>query len=100
MSRNKEEVIARLERADRKVKKAEQAFDELKRLQKKLKSIYKNLEDLEDYYQNEWMEDVNFYIKNKIEKNYHSASQDAIWNVTQDHFEMKIKMLKTISKSL
>lgn len=100
MKRNIENVTARLARADRKVKKAEEAFDELKRVQKKLKSIYKNLEDLEDYYGNEWMEDVNFYIKNKIEKNYYSASQDAIWNVTQDHYEMKIKLLKIISKSL
>ncbi|MDO5608647.1 MAG: DUF4298 domain-containing protein [Capnocytophaga sp.] len=95
-----EEIRENFTKADQMTRQAEADLKKLKTFVKDFKKIEANLKALTDYYQADWLEDVEQWYAQTSDENYYSAGQDAIWNAAQDLHEGKIALLKLIAKSL
>lgn len=94
---NQKDKIAIFEEMEQRLLCAEKDLKEVKRFGKRLKEINKNLRKLANYYHTEWLEDMEAYnADNKTKENYRMMGEDAIWNVTQEHYEHKLHLLKTL----
>lgn len=91
----KEKVLL-FEEMEERLLRAKKDLKEVKRFGKRLKEINKNLRKLAVYYHTDWLEDTEIYNASDEKANYEMMSQDAIWNVTQDHYEQKLRLLKTL----
>ncbi|MCD8404888.1 DUF4298 domain-containing protein [Tenacibaculum dicentrarchi] len=83
----------------------EKEFIQIKKHHKKLKKLIQKTKILEEFYFSEkWMKNRDLLTKsskNNTEPNsFYSASEDAIWNLSQSLHTEKIKILKTITKTL
>lgn len=81
---------------------AEKEFIQFKKNNLKLKSFLKKINTLEQFYHSdEWLEGRELIYKNNTKNEYYySASEDAIWDLTQNVYIEKIKLLKKIIKSI
>lgn len=81
--------------------KAEKDLKEIKRFNKRLKEINKNLQKLSNYYHTDWLEDMEAYEKQENSgKSYKMMAQDPIWNVTQEHYEQKVRLIKILANAI
>lgn len=85
---------------DKRTKQAEQDFEALLDFAKRFKTMQKNLSVLQKYYTSDWMEDVAQFEKKVQGASFYSIGEDPIWNVTQDFYFEKIKLIKTLANSL
>ncbi|MGV4507721.1 DUF4298 domain-containing protein [Ornithobacterium rhinotracheale] len=87
-----------LEEAENLMKICEQDLKMLQDFNKALSQIEKNTELLEDYYSNQYMNDIN----NPIYKNVYSMvlSEDGIWDLLTEIHQEKLSILKKIVKKL
>lgn len=75
---------------------AEKDLKDLKKFSKRIKEINKNLTELVTYYHTDWLEDYKKYAEKK-ENNYPRVlSEDSIWDVSREHYDEKIKLIKTL----
>lgn len=77
--------------------RAEKDLKEVKRFGKRLKEIDKNLRKLSTYYHTDWLEDIDNY---NGKHHYKMMEEDAIWNTTQEHYEQKLRLLKTLINAI
>lgn len=75
---------------------AEKDLKEVKKFAKRIKEINKNLSKLVTYYHTDWLDDYDKYSEKKKGKNRKILGQDSIWDVSQEHYEQKIKIMKTL----
>lgn len=78
-----------------------QCEKDLKRIQnihKEIKRIESNRKELENYYQNQYIKDYEV-LENRT-KHYKILNQDSIWNVLDEQYQEKIKIVKTIIQSI
>ncbi len=54
---------------------------------------------IEDYYHTDWLEDREVLLK-KNEDKFYTTSEDAIWNLSTDYYQERIKLLKQLTKEL
>lgn len=69
----------------------------LKEVKKQLKIIETDLNDMLDYYYNEWHEDYEFF---KSENHYEVLNQDSIFDAVQDIHSRKTDILKFLVSKL
>ncbi len=70
----------------------------LKKLHKTFKRLEQNQKKLDTYFRDDYMNDYD--NPDFAELPYNILDQDSIWNVLTDFYTLKIKLLKTITKSL
>lgn len=87
---------------DERLVQAEKELKEVVKFRKRLKEISKNMDTLQDFYQSEeWLTDRETLHEHLDENEYyHSAGEDPIWNVVQDFYLEKIKLLQEVAKEL
>lgn len=88
----------RLKQTEKLLQQCEEDLATLKQLQQTFKRIESNRKQLNDYYQNQYLDDYDNFSDATID--YRILNQDSIWNVLSEQYEMKIKLLKTIIKSI
>lgn len=76
----------------------ENDFKRLQQIHKEIKKIESNRKKLNEYYNNQYLKDYDEL--SKLSKNYRILNQDSIWNVLTDQYNQKIKLLKTLTKSI
>lgn len=91
---NKKELL--LDEMENRLICAEKDLKDLKKFSKRIKEINKNLTELVTYYHTDWLEDYKKYAEKK-ENNYPRVlSEDSIWDVSREHYDEKIKLIKTL----
>lgn len=87
---------------DERLLQAEKEVKEVIKFRKRLKEISKNMNVLQDFYQSEdWLTDRETLHEHLNEnEHYLSAGEDPIWNVAQDFYQEKIKLLQQVAKEL
>ena len=100
--KNIDEIKNAFQEMDTRLAQAEKEVKEVAKFRSRLKEISKNMTALQDFYQSEdWLEDrITLHENLKGDEYYYSASEDSIWNVTQDFYLEKIKLLKQLVKEL
>lgn len=88
----------RLQKTEDLLVQCEKDLKKLKAFQKELKKIEKNRIALDEYYKNQY--DKDYEKHSNSDSNYRILNQDSIWNVISDQYYEKIKLLKSITKSL
>lgn len=88
----------RIEETEQLLVQCEKDLKALKRLHKNIKAIESNRKALDGYYKNHYMADYEKYSNSS--QNYRVLNQDSIWNVLNDQYFEKIKLLKTIIRSI
>lgn len=86
----------KFEEMDKLLLELEEEFVAFQKGNKKLKQFFKKVKTLETFYHSEdWLNH-----RESLSKPFHSASEDAIWNLSQDVYKEKIKLLKFLTKSI
>lgn len=98
--RSKKELSKRLASMDKKLAQAEKDLVYLERFLKRFKKIQKNLDQLENYYFTDWMEDVDTFYKDNVDAHCACCGQDSIWNVSQDIYQARVKIVKEVVKGI
>lgn len=88
----------RIEKIEKLLIQCEKNLEELKEIHKTIKKVESNREKLNEYYGNQYLKDYDELSDSK--KNYRALDQDSIWNVLNDQYHEKIKILKTVIKSI
>lgn len=89
---------ARLQHIEQLLDQCERDLVVLQEIQQRLDSIEANRCLLDDYYRTEYRKDYD--AADKHDGNYRILDQDSIWNVLQSQYQEKIKLIKTITKSI
>lgn len=76
----------------------EKDLNRLIEIHNELQTIESNREILNEYYKNEYPKNYNDPEKNMT--HYRFLNEDSIWNVLDDQYQEKIKIIKTIVKSI
>ncbi len=102
MMKNIDEIKTTFQEMDVRLAQVEKDVKEVAKFGNRLKEISKNMKVLQDFYQSEdWLKDRTTLHDNlEGEEYYYSASEDSIWNATQDFYLEKIKLLKQLVKEL
>lgn len=79
---------------------ASKDMEELLSFKKKFEDVSKKIRELEEYYKDNWLQDVDNIKNTKNELNYSILGQDAIWNLLSDHYEFNKQMLKVLADEL
>lgn len=79
---------------------ASKDMEELLSFKKKFEDVSKKIRKLEEYYKDNWLQDVDNIKNTKNELNYSILGQDAIWNLLSDHYEFNKQMLKVLADEL
>ena len=99
-AKNLDEIRQRLSEMDERTHQAEKDVQEMVQFLQRFQEMDANIKALEAYYHSSWMEDVDvLYAQEDTDEHFYSASQDAIWNATQDMYVEKIKLLKALPHS-
>ncbi|MDO5680632.1 MAG: DUF4298 domain-containing protein [Pelistega sp.] len=100
-AKNLDEIRQRLSEMDERTHRAEKDVQEMVQFLQRFQEMDANIKALEAYYHASWMEDVDtLYAQEDSDEHFYSASQDAIWNATQDMYVEKIKLLKAMMNSI
>lgn len=100
-AKNLDEIRQRLSEMDKRTHRAEKDVQEMVQFLQRFQEMDANIKALEAYYHASWMEDVDtLYAQEDSDEHFYSASQDAIWNATQDMYVEKIKLLKSMMNSI
>lgn len=94
------ELEAHFAEMDKRIHQAEDDLGYIREFATRITTINENIGQLSDYYQSDWMNDVDSYIEKNGEKIFLTTNQDSIWNVTQDYYLEKIQILKSLVNSL
>ncbi len=89
--------LKRLEKTEKLLKQCQQDVQRLETIQKEIKTIEKRRKQLDSYYENQYLKDIE--LPKKFQ-NYGILDEDSIWNVLTDQYGIKIKLLKTLIKSI
>ncbi|MDO5665208.1 MAG: DUF4298 domain-containing protein [Bacteroidia bacterium] len=95
MKTNREE---RLNYIENKLHQCESDLQRLQKMNSDLKQIVENMEELSEYYSNEYISD--YENSEQFKNHYEVLNQDSIWNVMTDQRIEKIQLLKTIINSI
>lgn len=90
--------MERLDKIEALLVQCESDLKTLKDFQKSLKRIEANRKELEEYYQHQYMADLE--IAPQLSKHYNCLNEDSIWEVTVGIYDEKINPLKSITKTL
>lgn len=88
----------RLKETEELLIQCEKDFKRLQKIHKEIKRIELNRKKLNEYYNNQYLKDYDEL--SNLSKNYRILNQDSIWNVLTDQYNQKIKLLKTLTKSI
>ncbi len=98
--KNIEEIKASFKKADKVLFEVEKEFKEIEKISQTLKAFSKKMDVLEKFYfEGNWQEDREELAKHN-EDNFHSASEDAIWNLSVAYREERLKLVKQLVKEL
>ncbi|WP_432785430.1 hypothetical protein AAEX37_02270 [Oligella sp. MSHR50489EDL] len=104
MSQNQGKSLEELRRVfsemDARTAQAEQDLEALQLFVERFEAMEENRKPLEAYYFGDWREDVEAYEAMNPQEDFHSTSEDAIWNVTQYLHMEKIRLLKRLAESI
>lgn len=75
-------------------------IDKLYEFEEDFKNFSEDLKELEDYYHEEWLEDLDEVKDEQQTADYEITSEDAIWNLLSDHYEYNKKLLKVLADEL
>ncbi len=93
------EIKAIFKDMDKRLIEAEKEFKKIKKISKQIKDFSKKMKAIEDYYHTDWLEDREVLLK-KNEDKFYTTSEDAIWNLSTDYYQERIKLLKQLTKEL
>lgn len=85
---------------DEKTRQAEQDAEAIRQFIERFALMEQNVKELEAYYQESWMEDVEALEAQAPGEYFYCTNQDAIWNAAQDIYLQKITLLKRLADSL
>lgn len=96
-----DEIRNSLSEMDKRTFQAEKDLAVLKEFTKQFEALQNNLSILQNYYHSgEWLKDTEKLSAQSKNEHFYSASQDAIWNVSQEIYTEKIKILQLLVNSL
>lgn len=98
--KNKEEIFKKFEKFEKKYNDLSLRIDKLYEFEKEFKAFSEDLSELNDYYHDEWLEDIDEVRNEKETEDYQITSEDAIWNLLSDHYEYNKKLLKVLADEL
>lgn len=75
-------------------------MERLKSFEKSFKKISKKIHQLDAYYLDKWIDDVEEIKDKKEAGNYTILNEDSIWNLLSEHYEFNKKMLKVLAVEL
>ncbi len=93
------EIKANFKELDKLLLETEKEFKEIKKIRQKIKQFSKKMKILEEYYHTDWLKDREL-LQKKNEDKFYSTSEDAIWNLSVDYHQEKIKIIKQLVKEL
>lgn len=99
MAKNKE-IFEKFEKYQKIYNDLSLRIDKLYEFEKDFKKFSKDLKELEDYYHDEWLEDIDEVRNEEETTDYEITSEDAIWNLLSDHYEYNKKLLKVLADEL
>jgi hypothetical protein len=97
MGKNNLKAKKRVEKFDKLLFEIEKDLEELKIWRKKFEKLEKNVNQLSNYLQTDWLNDYNDFSK---EKGLHVLGEDYPYNALMDFRENQKKILKQIVKNL
>lgn len=99
---NLENIKAKFRQMDNLLNEAEKEFNDIKKFEKKIKDLSKKVKALESFYHSdEWMNGREIIYKDGENTEYfYSAGEDSIYNLAQDFFYLKLKLIQQIFKDL
>lgn len=87
--------------ADEQLEIAERDLKFLAEFQGYFEAIEANINRLEEfYYKDNWVDKRERLQKYDPKENFHSTGQDAIWNMSQEFYLRRIKILKQLTDSI
>ncbi len=90
--------MKRLNKIEKLLLTCEEDSKRLEKIIKEIKKIEKKRKRLEDYYNKSYLKDME--NKKYAKKSYKILDQDSIWNVLNDDYMNKIKLLKFLVKTI
>lgn len=91
-------TMDRIKKTENLLIQCEKDLKTLKEIHKEIKKIELNRKKLDSYYSNEYPQDYDTYANKK--ESYRVLNQDSVWNVLTEQYDEKIKICKTIIKSI
>lgn len=87
---------------DQRLLQAEKELKEFAKFKKRYNEIAQNMKVLQAFYHSgEWLNGRDILHDHLAEDEYYyCAGEDSIWNVTQDFYNEKVKLLKQLAKDL
>lgn len=90
--------MERLKEIEKLLTQCENDFIKLKQINREIKRIEQNRKKLDEYYTKQYIKDYEKY--SAATAYIRVLDQDSIWNTLNDQYYEKIKILKTIIKSI
>ncbi|MBS9774043.1 MAG: DUF4298 domain-containing protein [Tenacibaculum sp.] len=97
---NNKEVYKKLEKYEEMYKDLSLRMDKLYKFKKEFKKFSKDLRKLGDYYDEEWLDDLDKIKDEKRADDFEITSEDTIWNLLSDHYEYNKELIKVLAKEL
>lgn len=85
---------------DKKWEQAELDFQKLQQFSEELDQMLYNLQELENYYHTQWLNERETFLKNSPNIHYQTLGEDTIWNLSSDFNQEKVRLLKKLINSI
>lgn len=88
----------RVEKAQQLLEQCETDLQKLYKIKKQLKKIDNNRSKLAAYYRDHYLDDYQQFANHS--PSFRALDQDSIWNVIEEQYNAKLKLVKAIVKTL
>lgn len=88
----------RLQEKEKLLIQCEKDLKRMRDIHKEIKKIESNRKELGIYYSSQYVKD--YEAPENRDENYRILDQDSIWNVLDEQYQEKIKIIKTIIQSI